>query len=51
MRPAVHDAVLTDKVAGYRVVIVGAVYRPVKAGLDLLTGMITRRSEARVKLH
>ena len=24
MRPAVHDAVLTDKVAGYRVVIVGA---------------------------
>ena len=24
MRPAVHDAVLTDKVAAYRVVIVGA---------------------------
>ncbi len=28
-----------------------AVHGPVKAGLDLLTGLITQRSEARIKLH
>lgn len=28
-----------------------AVHGPLKAGLDLLTGLITHRSEARVKLH
>ncbi|MFH0352089.1 MAG: hypothetical protein ACHBMF_09210 [Chromatiales bacterium] len=28
-----------------------AVHGPVKAGLDMLTGLITRRTEARVKLH
>ncbi|MGH8651484.1 MAG: NAD(P)/FAD-dependent oxidoreductase, partial [Gammaproteobacteria bacterium] len=28
-----------------------AVHGPVKTGLDMLTGLITHRSEARVKLH